>query len=157
MRKQDWRNQTFALSWLRERQDDERQGVTTFGVHEWLIDIGVVPAHVTSIKWSQVQPILNLDGDHIRAGYIAAVAAEWDSWGSSTPTQFLDALELETAGNTRRDVIAELLHTLGQAVETDEDLRTRGADGRYDGGRRVPADSVADISYNLRLPKGHAA
>ena len=81
-------------------------------------------------------PRLNLNPDAIPMGYLAGVAYEWDSWGISSPVEFLDAIELETAGSTRRDVIVETLSALGRAIAEEE---------------------TEDITYRLRLPEGAAA
>lgn len=136
MRKQDWHSRTFALSWLRERQNVKVPGARDFEVFEWLQAIGVVPADVDTVKYGRVNPILNLNANAIGAFYLAAVAFEWDTWGPSTPTEFLDALQMETAGNNRRDTVAETLSALGRAI-AEEDSEDR--------------------AYRLRLPEGHAA
>ena len=126
MSKQDWRSQTFALSWLRERRFDF-DPASASPVFDWLRAIGVVPAEVAELKWGHNQNAPLLNPDAIKAGYISQVAAEWDSWGRSTPTQFLDAMELETVGTTKRDVIAETLEALGRAIaeESQEDTAHR--------------------------------
>jgi hypothetical protein len=40
-------------------------------------------------------PRLNLQPDHIPAGYLAEVAYEWDTWGESTPPEFIEAFSAE--------------------------------------------------------------
>ena len=146
MKKQDWTSETFSLAWLRERRFDF-DPLSESPVFEWLKSIGAVPASVHATghaliedghasRYSQNQPVLNLDGDAIPARYLALTAGEWDTWGKSTPTQFLDAIELETAGHTKRDTVYETLWALGRAIAEEES---------------------EDKTYRLRLPNGYAA
>jgi hypothetical protein len=107
--KPEWTQKTYSLAYLRSKE--------TFGtfrsVFPWLKGIGIVPLDVSSMRDAQVK--LALDDKNIEAGYLAASAYEWDSWGASRPSEFLDALDLETAGTTRKDVIVETLTMLGRA------------------------------------------
>lgn len=109
MKRPAWQRKNYSLSSLRGKQ---RVGHHKESVFAWLKEIGVVPADVAKVWQSNVRP--NLDPERIDGHYLASSAFEWDTWGPSSPKDFLDALELETAGCTRRDFVADTLYMLGQ-------------------------------------------
>ena len=119
MANSDWQKQTFTLQWLRERQNAPFRRV-----FDWLRAIGAVPAEQGVLRWGHNQNYKTLNADAIPMGYLAMVACEWDSWGPSSPKQFLDAMELETAGHEARDLIVETLEALGRAIAEEEDTTT---------------------------------
>ena len=104
----DWKTKTYSFSWLRDMADPD--ALSTF---DWLKDIGVVPADVATMQVVQVR--LDIDPNHIPAGYLAASAYEWDTWGPSEPDDLLDALEVEIKGDSRT-FVALLLTALGREV-----------------------------------------
>ena len=136
MRKQDWKSETYSLAWLREQQGSFTRASLTSPIFDWLKAIGAVPQDQPVLSWGHNQNTPLLNPDSIRIGYLAMVACEWDSWGPSTPTEFLDAMELETEGHERRDTIAETLTALGRAIAEEES---------------------EEKTYRLRLPQGYAA
>lgn len=86
---------------------------------DWLKALAIIP---DDVNWMRpVLPKIELDPAAIPVGYLAAVAFEWDSWGESTPEQFLDAIQCEMRG-ARRDAIAELLMSLGREANQAEAL-----------------------------------
>jgi hypothetical protein len=87
------------------------------GIVPWLKAIGVIPNDVTSVKPSQVK--LELDPKAINGGYLASVAYEWDSWGESTPPDFIRALRCELKGSPERDTIANALLSLGRSLNAE--------------------------------------
>lgn len=103
----NWEARLLSIGWLK-RQAYGRDDTTAFG---WLKSIGVVPEDVATRR--TVLPVLDLDPNAVKAGYLASCAFEWDSWGTSRPEDFINAMEAETAGNERRDVVAGLLTQLG--------------------------------------------
>jgi hypothetical protein len=113
--KSDWRVKTVSLNSLR----DAAKGYPEGSVFDWLKDIGLVPDSVNTAKVAQVRT--NIDGHSMPVGYIASAAFEWDSWGRSAPSDFVEAIEFETAGNTKRDFVSNLLISLGQSVDDEED------------------------------------
>jgi hypothetical protein len=140
LNKQDWRRLTYSLRSLREKAAAAR-GYRSAA--SWLRSIGVIPDEVLHVR--PRQPILNLDADKVEAGYLAAVAFEWDSWGPASPLQFIDALEYETAGTGKRDAIAEILTQLGRATEEDVDTVGFYGGGRYPAGSTYVPSGLLDI------------
>jgi hypothetical protein len=116
--KPDWMARTFTFSWLARYAAEFAHYRSTF---EWLKAIGVVPNDVESMRTSQVQVKLDLDPERIEAGYLAAVAYEWDSWGESSPTDLIFALECELKDSPQRDAVATILLALGRAASEDRD------------------------------------
>lgn len=78
----------------------------------WLKDLYIIPREVESMRVAQVK--LDLDPLNIEAGYLAAVAFEWDSWGASHPEDFIDALRCELRGSGERDTVSAILLALGR-------------------------------------------
>lgn len=111
MLKPEWMERTIEFEAL-ERY--AAQFARVHGIVLWLKIIGVIPNDVPAVKPSQVR--LELDPKAISAGYLASVAYEWDSWGDSTPPQFLAALRCELRGAPERDSISEALSSLGRAA-----------------------------------------
>lgn len=58
--------------------------------------------------------ITNLDPKGIRAGYLAALASEWDKDGPSSPKDFVDSLRPELMGSPQRDAVREQLEMAGK-------------------------------------------
>lgn len=110
---QEWTERTYEFSEL-ERYAKEFSRV--HGIVRWLRYIGVIPNDVAMVRASQVK--LQLDPKAIAGGYLASVAFEWDSWGDSTPPDFIRALRCELAGAPERDTIANTLVALGRAMSS---------------------------------------
>ena len=58
----------------------------------------------------------NLDPTSIPAGYLAALAYEWDKDGASTAVEFMDSLRPELRGSPERDAVREQLEVAGKEV-----------------------------------------
>jgi hypothetical protein len=101
---------------------------TETSIVAWLKALDIIPQDVQ--RMSIEDPIVGLNPDRVPVRYLGSVAFEWDSWGPSTPTQFLDALVAETAGTRQRDIIVATLTSLGQSVAEED---------------------VNDVTYRLRL------
>lgn len=106
----DWKMRTVSLSEL--RRDAEVIGEWDWGILGFLRNIGVVPWDVRISLPESVR--LNVNPDAIPVGYLASMAYEWDTWGPSQPSDFLDALECELVPQ-RRDFIARVLTALGRS------------------------------------------
>lgn len=119
MLKPDWQRQTYSLTDLRQRAKVTRHYNSVFG---WLKAQGYVPESVEGMRVANPK---SLDPEAIEIGYLAAVAYEWDSWGPTSPLEFLDAMEFECIGNERRDIIVETLTALGSEKETSNDLTVK--------------------------------
>jgi hypothetical protein len=78
---------------------------------DFLKEVGVVPLDVMSMPAEKVK--LMLDRSAIPAGYLASAAYEWDTWGPSHPSDFVDAIDSEL-DPSRRDLIASVLTSLGR-------------------------------------------
>lgn len=112
----DWQARTCTLDWLRDRQDQGR----FIAVVPWLRSIGLVPEDAIVYLSRAKMVRLALDDKKIDVGYLASCAREWDGWGPSRPRDFLNAIELETAGSLRKDTITETLSALGRSNAGDE-------------------------------------
>jgi hypothetical protein len=109
-----WQTRTCTLDWLRDRQDQGR----FIAVLPWLKSLGLVPEGVGRLRKAKVK--LAMDAKKIEVGYLASTAYEWDQLGASRPRDFLDAIELETAGSTKKDAIVQTLTELGRSNAGDE-------------------------------------
>ena len=116
MQKPEWQKTTYSLSDLIDRARRTRHFNSVFG---WLKSQGYIPENVESAKIAQVKVV---NPEAVEAGYLASAAYEWDSWGPSSPLEFLRAIELESDGNAGRDIITETLQALGAAIESEEEV-----------------------------------
>jgi len=80
----------------------------------WLRTIGVVPEDVYFA--SPPRSYRSMRRDSINVGYLAGIAYEWDTWGKSTPREFVDAIECELEDSPKKDIISETLAFLGREV-----------------------------------------
>lgn len=110
MNKPDWTQRTYEFKELERYAEQFKR---TYGIVRWLRAIGVIPNNVAMVKPTQVR--LELDPSAINGGYLASVAFEWDSWGDSTPPDFIRALRCELRGAPERDSIANTLLALGRS------------------------------------------
>lgn len=109
----NWVNVSLSLSHLRRLSEQPGWGAT-FPAFEFLREVGAVPEDVRSIASEKVR--LSLDPEAVPAGYLAAAAYEWDTWGPSHPSDFIEAMENELLPH-RRDYIASLLTELGRTFK----------------------------------------
>lgn len=116
MSNSDWNKRKYAFSQLSEWAEDFEHLDSCV---EWLRVLGILPADVERVKPAQVR--LELDPQGIDAGYLAAVASEWDSWGPSSPVDLMKALKCELKGSSQRDVIAAVLTALGKEVAREDE------------------------------------
>lgn len=77
---------------------------------DFLKSIQVIPYDVTNIKAPDYVNT-NLDPNGIPAGYLAALAFEWDKDGPSAPRDFVDSLRPELRDSPEREVVRESLVT----------------------------------------------
>jgi hypothetical protein len=82
----------------------------------FLKEVGVVPENVMTIRFEKVR--LGVDRESVPAGYLASAAYEWDTWGPSHPSDFIDAID-EELNPRRREFVAALLTSLGRSVQED--------------------------------------
>lgn len=80
---------------------------------EFLKDVGVVPEHVSGASPVNVKTSFN--PREVPGGYLASAAFEWDSWGPSTPVDFIEVIQAELDPE-KREYIANLLTALGRTV-----------------------------------------
>ena len=112
----EWKTETYGIAWLKKQAYDHRH---LQSAEAFLRDIGVVPADVDKLYDRTVVISTSLPKAAIPARYIATMASEWDSWGPSSPVEFINALACECAGTNQRDVVAETLASLGALFATE--------------------------------------
>jgi len=108
----DWTKKLWTFDHL--RQFAAVRGDLALSV-DFLKSIQVVPYEVVHIPAPDYVNT-NLDPDKIPAGYLAALAYEWDSDGPSTPLEFVDSLRPELRNSPERDVVRDALSEAGKAV-----------------------------------------
>lgn len=108
----DWKEMTVNLSDLKRLAEQPGWGVA-HSAFDFLKEVGVVPQGVMAMPSAKVR--LNIAPSAVPAGYLASAAYEWDTWGRSHPTDFIDALEAEL-NPEKREFIATLLTSLGRSV-----------------------------------------
>lgn len=111
----DWAKQTYGFNWLRKQATDH--GHLTSAM-DFLQAVGVVPADSSfrrKTRWTSN----SLPASAIPALYLAEFANDWDSVGESSPVDFMEAVEFEVAGTSKRDVVAETLAELGAIATPD--------------------------------------
>lgn len=109
----DWTELPVDLNRLKTLAEQPGWGVA-FPAFDFLKEVGVVPEFVSSTAAAKVR--LNISTSAIPAGYIASAAYEWDTWGRSHPSDFIDALEAEL-NPEKREFISTLLTSLGRSVQ----------------------------------------
>lgn len=107
----DWTETTVDLTRLRALAEQPGWGVA-MPAFDFLKEVGAVPAHVMSMPVEKVK--LTLDRKAIPAGYLASAAYEWDQWGPSHPSDFVDAINTELDPQ-KRDLIGSVLTELGRS------------------------------------------
>ena len=107
----NWQDYSYSMESL--RRDADYLEPWNDGAYHFLQNAGYVPWDVQSVAATKVR--LNIALDAIPAGYLASAAYEWDSWGPSQPSDFLDAIEAEL-NPAKRDLIAAVLTSLGRSV-----------------------------------------
>lgn len=119
----DWMQQTYSISWLRERAH-ERRGLT--GMMLFLRTIGVVPWDAPYTRRQSI-PNTNLNPDAISAIYLAGFANGWDDLGDSDPVEAIDALSAEVVGEPRHAVVTEAIREVLSANLSAANERLRMA------------------------------
>lgn len=114
MTSQNWQDRLVSLDDLQREADNLEPW--DYGIFTFLKNVGSVPFDVMSVAASQVR--LTIDRTAIPAGYLASAAYEWDSWGPSQPSDFINAIEAEL-DPTRRDIVAQVLTSLGRSTESE--------------------------------------
>lgn len=99
----DWQRQTYTLSWLRDRA---LVFIHLDSAANFLYVIGIAPM---GMRLNPCDPRTELDPERIPANYLLSVACEWDTWGPSSPVEFINALSCEVRG-AKRDIIIEALN-----------------------------------------------
>jgi hypothetical protein len=59
----------------------------------------------------------NLNPDGIPAGYLAALAYEWDKDGASSALEFVDSLRPELRGSPEREAVREQLDVAAREID----------------------------------------
>lgn len=77
---------------------------------DFLKSIQVIPADVVHVPAPDYVNT-NLNPEGIPAGYLAALAFDWDKDGPSKPSDFVDSLRPELKGSPEREVVRESLET----------------------------------------------
>src|SRR5512133_144322 len=114
-----WRDRTYTLAFLRRSASINREYTT---VLPWLREIGVLPADETNYPTKCWRVRTDLDGTRIPAEYLVASAAEWDSWGPSSPLDFINALRAECVGEESHDLVAGVLTLLGREALAEANI-----------------------------------
>jgi hypothetical protein len=100
-----WQSRLFSFKDLRQfaavRKNDSR-------AVEFLKAVLVIPYEVERVPAPDYVNT-NLNPDSIPAGYLAALAYEWDKDGPSTALEFVESLRPELAGSPERDAVREQL------------------------------------------------
>ena len=109
MSTENWVNVSFSLTRLAELAKNSGRN----SAFEFLKDMGVVPEDVKSVSPVNVKTSFN--PREVPAGYLASAAYEWDSWGPSDPTDFIEVMQDEL-NPEKREYIANLLTALGRTV-----------------------------------------
>jgi hypothetical protein len=107
----NWTDTPVDLTRLQALAEQPGWGVA-MPAFEFLKEVGVVPANVMSMPAEKVK--LTLDRKAIPAGYLASAAYEWDTWGPSHPSDFVDAINTEL-DPAKRDLIGSVLTELGRS------------------------------------------
>lgn len=108
----DWTEVTVNLSDLKRLAEQSGWGAA-HPAFDFLKEVGVVPETVRSMPSAKVR--LNIVPSAVPAGYLASAAYEWDTWGRSHPSDFIEAIEAEL-NPEKREFIAALLTSLGRSV-----------------------------------------
>lgn len=109
----DWTDKTVDLSALKRHAEQPGWGVA-FPAFDFLKEVGAIPEHVNTMPPAKVR--LGIPQNAIPCGYLASAAYEWDTWGRSHPSDFIDAIDAEL-NPEKREFIAALLTTLGRSVQ----------------------------------------
>lgn len=106
-----WTETPIDLNRVRDLAEQPGWGVA-FPAFQFLKEIGAVPANVLSMPSEKVK--LTIDPKAVPAGYLASAAYEWDTWGPSHPSDFVDAIFIEL-NPEQRDFVASVLTELGRS------------------------------------------
>lgn len=104
----DWKDRTFSLNQL-----DEWTSIPALSMMGWLRTLGIIP---NDVVWTRGNALTktSLHANAIKAGYLAELAYEWDKDGESTAFEFVDALRFEVNGESKNEVVSEVLGELGR-------------------------------------------
>lgn len=106
-----WADTPIDLDTLSRLAEQPGWGVT-FPAFDFLKEVQAIPSSVMTMPAEKVK--LGLDIHAVPAGYLASAAYEWDQWGPSHPSDFVDALRVEL-DPTKRDFVASVLTELGRS------------------------------------------
>lgn len=107
MKNSDWTKELWPFDHI--NQFAQVRTDTTSAV-DFLKSIQVIPADVVHVPAPDYVNT-NLNPDGIPAGYLAALAYDWDKDGPSRPFEFVDSLRPELRGSPEREVVRESLET----------------------------------------------
>lgn len=113
MKTLDWKQRRFNFNELRQFAAVRTDETSAF---RFLQSIQVVPYEVKRVS-APDYIVTNLDPDSIPAGYLAALAYEWDRDGPSSALEFVDSLRPEMNGTHEREAVREQLERVGQELQ----------------------------------------
>lgn len=113
MTSQNWQDRSVSLNRLAALAAPWSHDI---GAFEFLHQAGIVPHEVKSAPAVKVR--LSIDPDFVPAGYLASAAYEWDTWGTSHPEDFVEAMKAELNPD-RRSFISAILTSLGRSVQAE--------------------------------------
>lgn len=114
-----WANRTYNIIDLSRSAHEFAEYTSALA---WLRTAGVLPKGETKYPTKCWRIKTDLDGSRIKADYLVASAAEWDSWGESSPVDFVNALRAECVGESSHDLIGEVLTMLGREALAEANI-----------------------------------
>ena len=110
----EWISKTHKLDILREKSrayDIAHKASDDGSAFDFLKYAGVVPMNMAWTRKNAI-PRTNLNPDALPSGYLAEVAFEWDSDGTTSAGEFLDMLEFEVRGTPSNKRLSEVMEEL---------------------------------------------
>jgi hypothetical protein len=101
-----WQEETIKFDVLELMAKMENHAYTY--VLPFLIDVGLLPAEAKVKSLGDIKT--SLDPNEIPAGYLAALAYEWDKDGPTSPVDFVNSLRPELRGSPEREAVQEALN-----------------------------------------------
>ena len=110
-RPRSWFEKTYSIRELRSLAYSEHLP-EQMSIMRWLEHVGIKPKNQNWYKVFAYYPLL--DRESIRGEHLASLALEWDKEGPSNVHEWLDMVEFECAGTTKRDTVREALEAAGE-------------------------------------------
>lgn len=108
-RRPSWFEKTYSIYELRRLANSENLPDEML-IMRWLEHIGVKPRNQNWFRIFSAYPLL--DRNAISGQHLASLALEWDEEGPSNVNDWLDMIEFECVGSTKRDKVREVLEAI---------------------------------------------